>query len=147
MRLFASRLHGYRELTYQELLGERYAIVGSPDTVLERLTELNDEVGAGIVVGAGGRVGSMPHSMVMRSTELIAEEVMPHFRQDQPPAYSNGAGSSADALNGSGVKQALPRLNLVGEPRRPRQDLPSHAPAIASFTATGLARHRGNRRA
>ena len=49
------------ELTYEELLEERYIIVGSPETVIERLTEFTDDLGAGIVLGAGGHMGSMPH--------------------------------------------------------------------------------------
>ena len=42
------------DLTYEELLEQRYIIVGSPETVIERLTEFTDDLGAGVHVGAGG---------------------------------------------------------------------------------------------
>jgi alkanesulfonate monooxygenase SsuD/methylene tetrahydromethanopterin reductase-like flavin-dependent oxidoreductase (luciferase family) len=70
------------ELTYDELLDQRYVIVGGRDTVIERLTELTDDLGAGIVVGAGGHIGTMPHGQVMESMQRMAEEVFPHFRGD-----------------------------------------------------------------
>ena len=68
------------ELTYEELLDQRYVIVGSRDTVIERLTELSDDLGAGIVVGAGGHIGSMPHEQTLESMQRMAEEVFPAFR-------------------------------------------------------------------
>ncbi len=68
------------ELTYDELLDQRYVIVGSRDTVIERLTEVTDDLGAGIVVGAGGHIGSMPHEQTLESMQRMAEEVFPAFR-------------------------------------------------------------------
>ncbi|MDX6495891.1 MAG: hypothetical protein QOE17_1877 [Gaiellales bacterium] len=68
------------ELTYEELIEERYVIAGSADTVIERLTELTDDLGAGIVLGAGGHIGTMPHGQVLESSARMAEEVFPHFR-------------------------------------------------------------------
>ena len=68
------------ELTYDELLDQRYVIVGSPDTVVERLTELTDDLGAGMLLGAGGHIGSMPHELAMESMQRMAEDVMPAFR-------------------------------------------------------------------
>jgi alkanesulfonate monooxygenase SsuD/methylene tetrahydromethanopterin reductase-like flavin-dependent oxidoreductase (luciferase family) len=68
------------ELTYDELLDQRYVIVGGRDTVIERLSELADDLGAGIVVGAGGHIGSMPHEQTLESMERMAEEVFPAFR-------------------------------------------------------------------
>ena len=68
------------ELTYEELLEQRYVIVGGPDTVIERLTELTDDLGAGIVIGAGGHIGSMPHEQTLESMQRMAESVFPAFR-------------------------------------------------------------------
>jgi alkanesulfonate monooxygenase SsuD/methylene tetrahydromethanopterin reductase-like flavin-dependent oxidoreductase (luciferase family) len=68
------------ELTWEELIEERYVIAGSAETVVSRLTELADDVGAGVVLGAGGQIGSMPHSQAMESAARMAEEVFPHFR-------------------------------------------------------------------
>lgn len=69
------------ELTYDELLDQRYVIVGSADTVIERLTELTDDLGAGILLGAGGHIGSMPHAQALESMQRMAEEVFPYFRE------------------------------------------------------------------
>jgi alkanesulfonate monooxygenase SsuD/methylene tetrahydromethanopterin reductase-like flavin-dependent oxidoreductase (luciferase family) len=81
--LAAKREHGMKEhweLTYDELVDQRYVIAGSRDTVIERLSELADDVGAGIVVGAGGHFGTMPHEQALESAQRMAEEVFPHFR-------------------------------------------------------------------
>jgi alkanesulfonate monooxygenase SsuD/methylene tetrahydromethanopterin reductase-like flavin-dependent oxidoreductase (luciferase family) len=80
------------ELTYDELLEERYVIVGSKDTVIERLSELTDDLGAGIVLGAGGHIGTMPHEQVLESSQRMAEEVFPHFREPgNRPSYDLAA--------------------------------------------------------
>jgi alkanesulfonate monooxygenase SsuD/methylene tetrahydromethanopterin reductase-like flavin-dependent oxidoreductase (luciferase family) len=68
-------------ISYEELLEERYVIVGSPDTVIERLTEITDTLGAGIVIGAGGHFGTMPNWMVLKNMQIMAEDVMPAFRE------------------------------------------------------------------
>jgi hypothetical protein len=40
------------------------------------------------VLGAGGHMGSMPHWLVMKNTQLMAEEVIPHFRApDGKPSW------------------------------------------------------------
>ena len=77
------------DLTYEELIEQRYIIVGSPETVIERLTEFTDDLGAGIVLGAGGHMGSMPHWQAMKCLQIMAEEVIPHFREpDGKPSYA-----------------------------------------------------------
>ena len=79
------------DLTWEELLEQRYIIVGSPDTVIERLSEFTDDLGAGIVLGAGGHMGSMPHWQVLKCMQIMAEEVIPHFREpDGKPSYLRG---------------------------------------------------------
>jgi alkanesulfonate monooxygenase SsuD/methylene tetrahydromethanopterin reductase-like flavin-dependent oxidoreductase (luciferase family) len=79
------------ELSYDELVEQGYVIVGSADTVGERLTELTDDAGAGILLGAGGHIGSMPHELTMESMQRMSEDVMPYFRDGA------GTGSSAAA--------------------------------------------------
>jgi alkanesulfonate monooxygenase SsuD/methylene tetrahydromethanopterin reductase-like flavin-dependent oxidoreductase (luciferase family) len=77
------------DLTYEFLLEHGYAIVGSPDTVIEQLTKLTDELGTGVVTGAGGQWGAMPHWMAIKNMTLMAEEVMPHFREpDGKPMWA-----------------------------------------------------------
>ena len=68
------------ELTYEELVDEQYIIVGSPDTVSEKLAIYAEECGAGVHVGASMQVGDMPNWKVVKNMTLFAEEVMPNFR-------------------------------------------------------------------
>ena len=58
---------------------------GTPEVVAERLKQVQ-EAGINHVFGNFGFAG-LPHSKVMRSIELFATEVMPHF-QDAPVATS-----------------------------------------------------------
>ena len=79
------------ELTYEELVDEQYIIVGSPDTVAEKLAIYAEECGAGIHVGASMQVGDMPNWKVVKNMTLFAEEVMPHFRPaGNEPAWKRG---------------------------------------------------------
>ena len=52
---------------------------GTPDVVIERLKATQD-AGINHIFGAFGFPG-LPHEKVMRSIELFAKEVMPHFRE------------------------------------------------------------------
>jgi hypothetical protein len=156
------------ELTYDELLDQRYIIVGSPDTVIERLTEFTDDLGAGIVLGAGGHMGSMPHWMVMKNTQLMAEEVIPHFREpDGKPTWAKQDRLAAMThtehaarvgkperrplvrLDGRGFSDAelayIPEPERSGEGREKRKVGPADdggqdEPMMNTITATGLAR-------
>jgi len=47
--------------------------------VRDRLVEIQKDLDIGVFVGAG-RIGDMPHAKAVRSAELFAREVMPHFR-------------------------------------------------------------------
>jgi alkanesulfonate monooxygenase SsuD/methylene tetrahydromethanopterin reductase-like flavin-dependent oxidoreductase (luciferase family) len=67
------------ELSFEELERDGYILVGSPKTVRDRLIEIRKELGVGVFIG-GGRIGDMSHAKAMRSAELFAREVMPHFR-------------------------------------------------------------------
>ena len=52
---------------------------GTPDVVIERLKQV-EEAGISHVFGSFGFAG-LPHEKVMRSIELFATEVMPHFKE------------------------------------------------------------------
>ncbi|MEC9248793.1 MAG: LLM class flavin-dependent oxidoreductase [Pseudomonadota bacterium] len=74
------------QLTYDELLKDRYIIVGSPETVRNEMGRYCDEVGAGGIIMPPP--GPMPNWMVMKHMQLFAEEVMPEFREpDGLPDY------------------------------------------------------------
>lgn len=75
---------GYREkdmgqMTYDELTSEGWAVIGSPDTVAEQLEEIVAELGAGIVIHVAD-FGAMPNWLIRKSLTLMAEQVMPRFR-------------------------------------------------------------------
>ena len=74
-----SGMKPYPELSYEELVGDGYAVVGSPCTVTARLRELHDELGFGLVTGLFA-LGGMTHDQVIRSMELFASEVIPALR-------------------------------------------------------------------
>jgi hypothetical protein len=130
------------ELTWDELVEQRYIIVGSPETVIERLTEFTDDLGAGIVLGAGGHMGSMPHWQAMKCMQLMAEEVIPHFREpDGRPSYARG--------DRPGPMTRTEHFATVGKPElRPRARLDgrgfadtelAYIPELADGAANGAA--------
>jgi hypothetical protein len=55
-------------------------IAGSVDTIIEKLSYYTDVLHAGMLV-TGGQVGEIPDYLVLRNQELMAKEVMPHFRE------------------------------------------------------------------
>lgn len=66
--------------SYEDLLANGQAVVGSPSSVTKRLGELYDELGGfGQIIGLFA-IGPSTHEQVMRSTELFATEVMPVLR-------------------------------------------------------------------
>ncbi|MGH9830224.1 MAG: LLM class flavin-dependent oxidoreductase, partial [Blastocatellia bacterium] len=62
-----------------------FAIVGSPDTVREKLSYFIKEVGAGNIL-TGCQIGALNHEQTRRSMKLLAEEVMPYVRQAEEAA-------------------------------------------------------------
>ena len=60
-----------------------YAIVGSPETVRQKMREGIKAAGCGIIQGIF-QVGSMPHELAMKNMELFAREVMPALRAEFP---------------------------------------------------------------
>jgi alkanesulfonate monooxygenase SsuD/methylene tetrahydromethanopterin reductase-like flavin-dependent oxidoreductase (luciferase family) len=56
-----------------------FAIVGSPETVRQKLNEYRKALGVGVVL-TGCQTGTMPHAQARQSMELFAREVLPHVR-------------------------------------------------------------------
>lgn len=77
MQLMAGK--PYSSLTLDDLINDGYVIVGSPETVVERLSHYSDVLKAGIMV-SGAHWGDMPAGKVQKNMHLFAEQVMPHFR-------------------------------------------------------------------
>ena len=65
--------------SWKEVEDGLYAIVGSPETVRQKMRECIKASGCGIIQGIF-QVGSLPHDLTMKSMELFAGEVMPALR-------------------------------------------------------------------
>ena len=69
-------------ICYNDLVDTGVVIAGSVDAVIEKLAYYTEELHAGMMV-SGSHVGEIPDELVLKHQELIAKEVMPHFR-DKP---------------------------------------------------------------
>jgi alkanesulfonate monooxygenase SsuD/methylene tetrahydromethanopterin reductase-like flavin-dependent oxidoreductase (luciferase family) len=65
--------------TWDEVERGVYAIVGSPETVRQKMAAYQKELGVGVVL-TGCQTGTMPHTLARKSMELLAREVLPHVR-------------------------------------------------------------------
>jgi alkanesulfonate monooxygenase SsuD/methylene tetrahydromethanopterin reductase-like flavin-dependent oxidoreductase (luciferase family) len=78
--VLASGMRAFGATSYEELLAQGQAVVGSPASVAKRLAELYDDLGGfGQIIGLFA-IGPSTHEQVMRSAELFATEVMPVLR-------------------------------------------------------------------
>ena len=77
--LLMAGMKPFNQLTYEEMLGEGYAVVGTPATVTARLRELYDELGFGQLIGLFA-LGDITHEETVTSMELFASEVIPALR-------------------------------------------------------------------
>lgn len=69
----------FHALTFDELIDEGYIIVGSPDTVIEKLNYYAEQLHAGLMV-SGASCGDMPRELVQKNMEMFASKVMPALR-------------------------------------------------------------------
>jgi alkanesulfonate monooxygenase SsuD/methylene tetrahydromethanopterin reductase-like flavin-dependent oxidoreductase (luciferase family) len=69
--------------TWDEVVEGQYAIVGSPDTVYEKLVENLHRLGTGNLLGLF-QLGTLPADLTRRNLELFATEVMPRLRKEFP---------------------------------------------------------------
>jgi alkanesulfonate monooxygenase SsuD/methylene tetrahydromethanopterin reductase-like flavin-dependent oxidoreductase (luciferase family) len=77
--LLMAGMKPFSELSYEELLAQGYAVVGSPESVTSRLAELHDELGFGQLITLFG-LGDISHEQMVRGMELFTSEVMPKIR-------------------------------------------------------------------
>ena len=78
--VLASGMRGFGASSYEDLLAQGQAVVGSPSSVAKRLGELYDDLGGfGQIIGLFA-IGPSTHEQVTRSAELFATEVMPVLR-------------------------------------------------------------------
>jgi alkanesulfonate monooxygenase SsuD/methylene tetrahydromethanopterin reductase-like flavin-dependent oxidoreductase (luciferase family) len=69
--------------TWDEVVRGQYAIVGSPDTVFEKLVDNLHRLGTGNLLGLF-QLGTLPADKTRRNLELFASEVMPRLRKEFP---------------------------------------------------------------
>ena len=74
----AERLERLEKLTYDEALGGQ-VLIGTPQSVGERLGALRDELGIDGILAELNTGGLIPHAQVMTAMRLLCEEVMPRF--------------------------------------------------------------------
>jgi alkanesulfonate monooxygenase SsuD/methylene tetrahydromethanopterin reductase-like flavin-dependent oxidoreductase (luciferase family) len=67
------------QTTWDEIENGVFAIVGSPETVRQKVERYQKELGAGVVL-TGCQVGSLPHNLARKSMTLLAKEVLPKLR-------------------------------------------------------------------
>ncbi|MDR7075766.1 alkanesulfonate monooxygenase SsuD/methylene tetrahydromethanopterin reductase-like flavin-dependent oxidoreductase (luciferase family) [Neobacillus niacini] len=63
------------DMSPQEMFDKGYVTVGSPETVKQRLTELQKETGVG-VINAFMQIGNMPHWKAMKNIDLFSRYVL-----------------------------------------------------------------------
>ena len=78
-----------RRMSYQELQDVDNLIVGSPDTVTKKLTNIIEHLNPGYL-HIYGNEGDMAHPDVMRSIELLGQEVIPALHEIQLQPYESG---------------------------------------------------------
>jgi len=71
--------------TAEDLIEAGVVIVGSPETCRARLAEYQKLAGFGTVL-VKTQFGTLPAELTRKNMEMLATEVFPHFRQDQPKA-------------------------------------------------------------
>ena len=69
--------------TWDQVEDGAYAIVGSPDTVYEKLEQRLAQLGTGNLLGLF-QLGTLPADLTRRNLELFAGEVMPRLRERFP---------------------------------------------------------------
>jgi alkanesulfonate monooxygenase SsuD/methylene tetrahydromethanopterin reductase-like flavin-dependent oxidoreductase (luciferase family) len=74
----------------EDIIEKGIVIVGSPNTVREKLAAYQDMAGFGISL-TKTQFGTMPHAMVQENQEAIAREILPHFRDRMPDGVKAAA--------------------------------------------------------
>ena len=74
-------------MTYQGLQDVNAVVVGSPETVIKKLTDTVQKLSPGYLVLIGSD-GNIPHKDVMRSLELLGGEVVPALHEVELESYT-----------------------------------------------------------
>ncbi len=79
-----------RPQTPDDLIDLGTVIVGSPNTVREKLAAYQDLAGFGYSL-TKTQFGTMPHSMAMENQDAVAKEVLPYFKDRVPQPAKRAA--------------------------------------------------------
>jgi alkanesulfonate monooxygenase SsuD/methylene tetrahydromethanopterin reductase-like flavin-dependent oxidoreductase (luciferase family) len=74
----AERGQQLRTVTWEEALRDK-VVVGTPQSVTERLRGLQDELGLDGIVAELNSGSLVPHARIMKCLQLLCEEVIPRF--------------------------------------------------------------------
>ena len=72
------RVEQLRRLDYDEAMGTN-ALVGSPDTIAEKLRSLQAEIGLSGILAELNCGGLIPHDRVLAAMQLLCGAVKPRF--------------------------------------------------------------------
>ncbi|MET3508209.1 LLM class flavin-dependent oxidoreductase [Halalkalibacter oceani] len=67
-------------LKFKDLVESGYILVGSPETIRQKLTEYHKTLGFG-VLNMNVHFGNMPHHRTIKNIELLGKEVLPALKQ------------------------------------------------------------------
>ncbi len=76
---FIDRAERLRTLTYADVLRGN-VLVGTPQSVAQKLRQLQDEIGFDGILAELNCGGLIPHERVLNALRLLCQEVMPRFR-------------------------------------------------------------------
>ena len=76
--LLTSGVKPFPQVTYEELIDQRYVIVGSAESVTEQIEELRGQLGFGNLLSLL-QIGTMSHDRTIENMERFAKSVMPNF--------------------------------------------------------------------
>ena len=95
-RMRALRSHRGSFQRTEDLVDKGIVIVGSPNTVREKLAAYQDLAGFGVSL-TKTQFGTMPHAMALENQAAVAQEVLPYFRDRVPQGRSAAAANQAAA--------------------------------------------------
>ena len=75
----ADRYKDIQDLTWSDILERGYVVAGSPDTVVDRLNEMESKLRVGHLMVLL-HFGNMPRETVLYNTQRFARDVMPRLR-------------------------------------------------------------------
>ncbi len=110
----AAGVKNFWEMSFDELIDLGYIICGSPQTVVDKYHQQVEEYGLGMAISAGGQLGSMPNWMVMKNLQIMAEEVIPHFRDpDGKPEYARSERTAPHTVTELAAVYGRPRIEAT----------------------------------